>query len=160
MTNMINLNDNPPLQQYADEGSKPALTASLVPDKQRVGFWPQHFGSIPQWITLEPTVFAWMDRFCADYRGGSWRFYTLSNGGAFMAPETSGDTDEKWALFNKLNGNSAEMSSEAAGITVCLLNWSRHACRTGSTAMSEHYYHLREFALSHPESSAMMHIID
>ncbi|WP_228291753.1 antirestriction protein, partial [Klebsiella aerogenes] len=55
------------------------------PDEQRVAFWPGHFGSIPQWIILEPTVFAWMDRFCADYHGGIWQFYTLSNGGAFMA---------------------------------------------------------------------------
>lgn len=65
-----------------------------------------------------------------------------------------------WAMFNKLNGNCAEMSSEAAGIAVCLLNWSHHACRIGSPAMSEHYYRLREFALSHPESSVIMHIID
>ncbi len=63
-------------------------------------------------------------------------------------------------MFNKLNGNSAEMSSEAAGISVCLLNWSHHACRTSRAAMSEHYYRLREFALNHPESSAIMHIID
>ena len=52
------------------------------------------------------------------------------------------------------------MSSEAACISVCLLNWSHHVCRTGSPAMSEHYYDLREFALSHPESNAIMHIID
>jgi len=26
--------------------------------------------------------------------------------------------------------------------------------------MSEHYFRLREFALSHPESNAIMHIID
>ena len=24
-----------------------------VPDEQRAAFWPQQFGSIPQWITLE-----------------------------------------------------------------------------------------------------------
>lgn len=44
-----------------------AITASVVPDELRIGFWPQHFGSIPQWITLEPRIFAWMDRLCADY---------------------------------------------------------------------------------------------
>ena len=46
-----------------------------VPDEQRAAFWPQHFGSIPLWITLEPRIFAWMDRFCADYSGGIWNFY-------------------------------------------------------------------------------------
>lgn len=61
-----------------------ALTATTVPDEERLRFWPQHFGSIPQWITLEPRIFAWMDRLCVDYHGGIWRFSTLSNGGAFM----------------------------------------------------------------------------
>lgn len=51
-----------------------AITASVVPDELRIGFWPQHFGSIPQWITLEPQIFGWMDRLCADYSGGVWSF--------------------------------------------------------------------------------------
>ena len=37
--------------QFAEQT---AITASVVPDELRIGFWPQHFGSIPQWITLEP----------------------------------------------------------------------------------------------------------
>jgi hypothetical protein len=32
-----------------------------------------------------------MDRFCEGYSGGIWSFYTLSNGGAFMAPEPDND---------------------------------------------------------------------
>ena len=132
------------------------ITADLVSDEMRLQFWPEHFGKIPQWMLLEPRAFAWMDRLCSAYNGGYWNYYTLSNGGAFIAP----DSEENWAMFNKLNGNRAEMSSEAAGISVCLLNWIHHACRTSSAAMSEHYYRLREFALNHPESSAIMHIID
>lgn len=84
--------------------------ATAAPDEQRIHFWPQHFGTIPQWVALEPCIFAWMDRFCADYSGGIWQFYTLSNGGAVMAPDT--DSDEKWCLLNNMNGNSAEMSVE------------------------------------------------
>lgn len=52
-----------------------ALTATPVPDEQRLDFWPLHFGAIPQWITLEPRIFAWMDRFCDEYNGGIWSFY-------------------------------------------------------------------------------------
>ena len=135
-----------------------AITASVVPDKLRIGFWPQHFGSIPQWITLEPRIFAWMDRLCADYHGGIWRFSTLSNGGAFMAPES--DHDEKWTLFNSMNGNGAELTSEAAGMVACLMAYSHHACRTECDAMTEHYYLLRDYALIHPECSVIMHLID
>lgn len=69
------------------------LTVTPVSDEQRIDFWPQHFGTIPQWITLEPRILAWMERFCATYSGGIWSFYTLSNGGAFMAPDA--DNDDK-----------------------------------------------------------------
>ena len=135
-----------------------AITASVVPDELRIGFWPQHFGSIPQWITLEPRIFAWMERLCADYHGGIWRFSTLSNGGAFMAPES--EQDEQWTLFNSMNGNGAELTGEAAGIVACLMVYSHHACRIECDAMTEHYYRLRDFALDHPECSAIMYLID
>ena len=133
------------------------LCATPVKDEQRLRFWPQHFGCIPQWITLEPHIFSGMERLCADYSGGGWAFYTLSNGGAFMAPEES---DGLWSLFNILNGNGAEMSAEAAGIAACLMAYSHHACRTECDAMTEHYYRLRDYALNHPERNAIMHIID
>ncbi len=159
MTDILNINDNNqrPLQA-GENGSAPALAAIPVLDEQRVGFWPQHFGNISQWITLEPQVFAWMDRFCADYSGGIWSFYSLSNGGAFMAPET--DSDAFWSLFNAMNGNAADMSAEAAGIAVCLIAYSHHACRTECDAMTEHYWRLRDYALNHPECNAIMCITD
>ncbi|WP_227660668.1 antirestriction protein [Hafnia alvei] len=142
------------------EGSAPALTATPVPDEQRPTFWPQNFGTIPQWIALEPHIFGWMDRLCADYSGGIWQFYALNNGGAFMAPEPDENSDEAWALFNAMNGNGADMSAEAAGIAACLMAYSHHACRTGCEAMTEHYYRLRDYALNHPECNAIMRIID
>lgn len=134
------------------------LTATSVPDELRLDFWPLYFGAIPQWITLEPHIFAWMDCFCDEYSGGIWSFYTLSNGGAFMAPDADGN--EKWHLFNAMNGNDAEMSVEAAGIAVCLIEYSHHACRTECDAMTEHYYRLRDYARQHPESHAIFRIID
>ncbi|MBG6245515.1 hypothetical protein CS369_13340 [Candidatus Symbiopectobacterium sp. 'North America'] len=141
--------------QFAEQT---AITATLVPDELRIDFWPQHFGFIPQWITLEPRIFAWMDRLCTDYHGGIWSFSTLSNGGAFMAPES--EKDEMWTLFNSINGNGAELTGEAAGIVTCLMAYSHHACRTECDAMTEHYYRLRDFALNHPECGAIMHLID
>ena len=157
MTDIINLNDTLPLPPQPARSS-PALTATLVQDEQRISFWTGHFGSIPQWIILEPTVFAWMDRFCKDYHGGIWQLYTLSNGGAFMAPEA--ESDKLWSLFNPLNGNGGELSARAAGIAVCLMTYSHHAMRTECDAMTEHYYRLRDYALSLAECSAIMHIID
>ena len=46
------------------------LTVMQVSDEQRIRFWPQHFGFVPQWITLEPRIFAWMDRFCDEVVSG------------------------------------------------------------------------------------------
>ncbi len=89
----------------ASGNNQPQLVASLVPDEQRISFWPQHFGLIPQWVTLEPRIFGWMDRLCEDYCGGIWNLYTLNNGGAFMAPEPDDDDDETWVLFNAMNGS-------------------------------------------------------
>ncbi len=89
-----------------------------------------------------------------------WNLYTLNNGGAFMAPEPDDDDDETWVLFNVMNGNRAEMSPEAAGIAACLMTYSHHACRTECYAMTVHYYRLRDYALQHPECSAIMRIID
>ncbi len=154
------MNNTTNLQTISDTGNTSSLTVTLLPDEQRITFWPQHFGAIPQWITLEPHIFAWMDRFCTDYSGGIWNFYTLSNGGAFMAPEPDDGVGAPWTLFNPMNGNGAEMSAEAAGIAACLMAYSHHACRTECDAMTEHYYRLRDYALNHPECNAIMRIID
>ncbi len=160
MNNMLN-----PPRPLAESTTSPCpetggITCTPVPDEQRIAFWPLHFGGIPQWITLEPRIFAWMDRFCTDYQGGIWQFYTLSNGGAFMAPEPDDGDDDPWTLFNSMNSNDAVMSAEAAGIAVCLLTYSHHACRTMCSAMTGHYDRLRDYALQHAEARAILAIID
>lgn len=48
------------------------LHAIVVLDEMRLSFWPQYFGTIPQWITLEPRIFARMERLCDSYHGGIW----------------------------------------------------------------------------------------
>lgn len=158
MNNILTLTS--PVTESPERQHISAIVCTPVPDEQRIGFWPQHFGSIPQWITLEPRIFGWMERFCENYTGGIWQFYTLDNGGAFMAPDADEDGDEKWTLFNPMNGNGAEMTPEAAGIAVCLIAYSHHACRTECYAMTEHYYRLRDYALMHAECRPIMRIID
>lgn len=63
-----------------------------------------------------------------------------------MAPES--ENNEPWSLFNTMNGNGGELSAEAAGIAVCLMAYSHHACRTECDAMTEHYYRLRDYPQS------------
>ncbi|EPN9542279.1 antirestriction protein [Cronobacter malonaticus] len=84
--------------------------------------------------------------------------FTRQQAEAVMAPDADGG--DKWHLFNSMNGNGAQMSAEAAGIAVCLIEYSHHACRTECDAMTAHYYRLRDYALQHPEAHAILRIID
>ncbi|ENC3786451.1 antirestriction protein, partial [Escherichia coli] len=34
----------------ASGNDQPQLVATIVPDEQRISFWPQHFCLIPQWV--------------------------------------------------------------------------------------------------------------
>ena len=101
MTTSSHNSTTPSVSVAAASGNNQSqLVATPVPDEQRISFWPQHFGLIPQWVTLEPRVFGWMDRLCENYCGGIWNLYTLNNGGAFIAPEPDEDDGETWILFN------------------------------------------------------------
>ena len=103
MTTSSHNSTTPSVSVTAASGNNPPqLVATPVHDEQRISFWPQHFGLIPQWVTLEPRISDWMDRLCEDYRGRIWNLYTLNNGGAFMAPEPDDDDGENWVLFNAM----------------------------------------------------------
>lgn len=83
---MKTLSQNTTASACAPETGLQQLVATIVPDEQRISFWPQHFGLIPQWVTTEPRVFGWMDRLCENYCGGIWNLYTLNNGGHLWHP--------------------------------------------------------------------------
>jgi hypothetical protein len=54
------------------------ITATLVPEGQRLGTLPRHFGAKLTWA--EMLVYDWMGALCRDYSGRYWGFYALSNG--------------------------------------------------------------------------------
>lgn len=57
------------------------------------------------------------------------------------------DGDDKWYLFNGMNGNGAEMSAEVVGIVVCLIEYSYYVCFIECDVMTEYYYRLRDYVL-------------
>lgn len=61
-------------------------------------------------------------------------------------------------LKGGISGRSAK--GKRIHIAACLMTYSHHACRTECYAMTVHYYRLRDYALQHPECSAIMRIID
>ncbi len=130
---------------------------NTVPLSHRSDFWSTHFNGIKGWHTFEVVIFTTMGQFCDDYDGGYWEYCTLSNGGAFIYPDLN---KEKLTLFNPHNGNEADVGCEAAGIAVCLMMYSLWSFQTKSETLIEHFYQLRDYAIQHPESSAILHLID
>ena len=133
-----------------------ALYVSVVPEHERQDFWRRHFGTVPPWLSPELTILSWFSRLCRGYSGGYWHFYTLSNGGVFMAP----DSQETYDLYCKPNGNRATLGAEAAGIAACLMTYSHLSFVTARGDMAEHYYRLRDYALRHPESRSILTLTD
>ncbi|MEQ5127745.1 antirestriction protein [Providencia alcalifaciens] len=133
------------------------VAMNVVADEQRFDFWFNHFGVVKGWATFEVVIFTTMGQFCDEYHGGYWEYGSLSNGGAFIYPDINADT---LTLFNMHNGNEALVSCEAAGIVVCLILYSIWSCQTKSEVMCDRFYQLRDYALQHPESAAIFHLID
>lgn len=132
------------------------ITAKLVPESQRMNVADKHFG-IRFPLTVEPMIFQFATQLAESYTGGYWHFYTLSNGGFFMAPKLDGEFQ-----VTADNGFTGSMSAEALGITACLYAYSNLSFgegRFGETC-GEHYHWLYEFAMAHPEVGAIRGAID
>ncbi len=126
-------------------------------EDERVNYPAYHFGDYFP-FRIEPTIFSMADCLSEDYNGGYWKFYELTNGAFYMAP----DEDEPFRVSAK-NGYSGTMSADAFGITVCLYAYS-HLSFTDDEELAdevtEQYHLLREYMLEHPEVGAILAAID
>lgn len=131
------------------------IVARLVPDHERMGFLPRHFGS-RRFLQGENAVYDWMRRLCPDYTGGFWEFVELSNGGFYMRP--SKDSTYMHLCVDG-NGFDRPVSADAAGIIVTLfalnsLLWA------GAQDLAKADDALREFAFAHAEGRSILRAID
>jgi len=133
------------------------IYCELVADDRRVQHAATLFGlDFP--LRLEPCVFGMASRLSSTYDGGYWLFHSLSNGGYYMSP----DGPSTFAVVCE-NGFSSSVSADAFGLTVCLYAYSHlsSACADGlGERCSQHYHLLRDFALEHAESDAILRAID
>jgi hypothetical protein len=132
------------------------VTRDLVPEDQRMIVVERLFGmAFP--LQLEPVVYGITDRMAEEYTGGYWHFYTLSNGGFYMAPVDDG-------LFHVKCRNMYEgdLSADALGITACLYAYSNLSFSLSDIAeeYARHYHLLREYMLGHPEVREILGAID
>jgi len=132
-----------------------AITATRICDGDRLGFLPRHFGA--HMMIVERALYAELRHLCAEYRGGWWNFYDLSNGGCYLAPGGS----EVFHLTVPGNGFDGRLTADATGITVTLFALSHLAFRFPSVPIfSDRFYQLRDFALEHGERQLIFAAID
>lgn len=126
-------------------------------DNQRLsvpaGIFGHHFGT-----RIEPDVYAMASRLSPDYCGGYWEFYSLANGGFFMAPVA-----DHGFLVCSNNGYEGVMSAEALGLTASLYVYSMATFTQVGQLLdvcAEQFHKVREFAIGHPEALEIFQAID
>ena len=132
------------------------IYAERLNDAQRLNVTANLFGvHFP--FKLEPTIYGMADRLAPAYEGGYWHFYSLSNGGFYMAPAT-----HTFFGIRCDNGFEGKVSADAFGITACLYAYSNLAFDQGPFAQvcAEHYHLLREFMMEHAEARAILRATD
>jgi len=131
------------------------VMATRVPDADRLDFLPTFFGTRLM-MRGEAMVYDWMGQLCADYTGGFWNFWTLSNGGGYLAPSNV----DPMKLRVDGNGFEGEMSADAAGIVATLFTLSQLSIQTQQDAIGDLFHALREFAGEHAEAALIFGAID
>ena len=137
-----------------------SVTASVVPEEKRLDFLPQYMGA--HFLKGESLVYDWANRLSRGryrdeaYRGGLWTFFTLSNGGFYMAPVY----ENRMRVLNLMNGYDGFMGPDAFGITVTLFALCHLAELTQEDRIIDHYHALRDFAMSHAEAAQIYRAID
>ena len=123
------------------------VTRELVPDDQRLDVVERLFGmAFP--LQLEPVVYGITDSMAQDYEGGYWDFFTLNNGGFYMAP-----AEDRTFHVKCQNMFEGDLSADALGITACLYAYSNLSFSLSDIAReyARHYHLLREYSMEHPE---------
>jgi len=134
------------------------ITRTQVPEgQQRLQHTAKVFGLYFP-LHFEPLVYAITDNIALEYGGGYWEFYSLSNGGFYMAL----DCDNPFKVSCE-NGFEGTLSADALGITVCLYAYS-HLSFSNTLELAEicaeQYYLLRDYMMEHPEAEAILRAID
>jgi len=132
------------------------ITRQLVAEDQRTLVTADLFGVYFP-LQLEPFIFSMASRLSEDYGGGCWGFYTLGNGGFYMAPDSEG----RFQVVSP-NGWEGFMSADAFGITVCLFAYSNLSFGSGQFAetCAEQYHLLREYMMDHAEAGTILAATD
>jgi hypothetical protein len=133
------------------------VTRHLVPEEQRLAVTAQLFGAhFP--LQIEPVIYGITERMAQDYHGGYWQFYTLDNGGFYMAPN-----DDRVFAVSCDNYYTGDLSADALGIVACLYAYSHLSFSRNEglgRVCAQHFQWLRAYMYDHPEVAAILGAID
>lgn len=126
----------------------------IIDETERLDITARVFGTHYP-FRIEPSIYRIASSLSADYDGGLWDFYELSNNGFFQSPP-----DKDYEIVCQ-NGFEAVVPSIAFGIISCLYTYSTLSFKPElQELMSHHYYLLREYALDHHNSGLIFRAID
>lgn len=134
-----------------------SIQKTLLNETERIPFPAALFGSCFP-FQIEPTIYNMASYISDQYQGGYWNMYRLDNSAFYMAPES--DEDFTVVCENYFQGT---LSPDAFGIAACLYAYSFLSFSKNPTLAelcANQYHWLREYALEHPEASAIMAAID
>jgi hypothetical protein len=132
------------------------ITFTVIPEAHRIAVVEKLFGI--RYVTLlEPTVFNMAGVLAAGYDGAYWEFFSLSNGGFFMAPRGEDIYDVCCE-----NGFEGKLSSSGLGLAACLYAYSHLSFEGDAFAdLCANQYHLvREYMFQHHEAESIARAID
>ena len=132
------------------------ITSVRASESHRMDIADEHFG-IRFPLMVEPMIYQFATQIASSYAGGYWQFYSLSNGGFFMAPDIA-------STFEVIadNGYQGTMTAEALGITACLYAFSNLSFNEGAFGQrwADHYHRLLDYAMQHPGAKEIRAAID
>lgn len=132
------------------------IDVTLVPEDQRFSVPAKLLGHY--FLAVENAVYYFANKLSADYHGGYWDFYTLSNGGFYMAPSV---TDTYHLSCDKFF--EGDLLATAFGITCCFYAYSNLSFSEESELSklcTKHYPWLREVILDHPDGGKILAAAD
>lgn len=122
--------------------------------KGRTAILPKYFGN--QFIRFEMAIYSLAEHFIKEYHGGFWDFYSVSNGGFYMAF----NSDKPVTFDNPDNYFCKEMDADTASIVVNLYVNSLLSFDYPNAPFGERYHQLRDYALELPEAGIIALAID
>lgn len=131
-----------------------SITKTKCPEDERLDFLPNTIGA--KFLHYENLVYQFMSKASDDYNGGFWDYYSLSNGGFYMAYNCDDRMRMEWAD----NGFQGTMSTDAASICVNLMAQNAFAWQVSADRHGPQFDALRDYAVQHAEAQHILRFID